>query len=140
MVTVIAVKDGVIAADSMVSSGGVLSGTTDKIYAVCEAHGGGYVAGCGELQFVQPGCRSFATTGQIEPSGGVSFLHLSSDGVYRENNGAGWYAFNAPFYAIGTGADIALGAMAAGASAREAVEIACRLSAQCCEPIMECGL
>lgn len=41
----------------------------------------------------------------------------------------------APFAAIGAGRDIALGAMAAGASAEEAVRIACRFNTQTREPV-----
>lgn len=41
-----------------------------------------------------------------------------------------------PFHAIGTGAPIALGAMYAGASAKEAVEIACKVSPHSAGPVV----
>jgi hypothetical protein len=42
-----------------------------------------------------------------------------------------WQRIRHPFIAIGNGGDFALGALAAGESAREAVRIASRLSASC---------
>lgn len=43
--------------------------------------------------------------------------------------------FKAPFYAQGSGSDLALGAMAAGASAEEAVKIACKYNIYSSEPV-----
>jgi ATP-dependent protease HslVU (ClpYQ) peptidase subunit len=42
-----------------------------------------------------------------------------------------WYPVHMPFWAIGSGADYALGAMAAGKSSREAVKIASELDINC---------
>lgn len=41
------------------------------------------------------------------------------------------HAVDEPFYAFGSGADLALGALAVGATAVQAVEIACQFNADC---------
>lgn len=45
------------------------------------------------------------------------------------------YKVHASFYAIGSGRRLAIGAMAAGASAKEAVEIACRFDTHSRGPV-----
>jgi hypothetical protein len=53
----------------------------------------------------------------------------------EEGEGVGVYEITLPFYAIGCGKELAMGAMAAGASATEAAEIACTYDPNCQGPI-----
>jgi ATP-dependent protease HslVU (ClpYQ) peptidase subunit len=124
--TTICYKDGILCSDSQMTSGGtVQSYNTVKLHRLP----GGWIGGCG-------GISDFSTVleflrGNIEelPKG------LSFAGLYMKDNGeccvvescAGGYIRELvchTFYAIGSGGDFAMGAMAAGASAKEAVKIA----------------
>jgi ATP-dependent HslUV protease subunit HslV len=52
-------------------------------------------------------------------------IWIQSDGSFTEFDPSGRLTYEAPFYAIGSGREIAIGAMAAGATAEGAVRIAC---------------
>jgi hypothetical protein len=69
---------------------------------------------------------------------GFSALVVAGNGevtIYDAEGGG--YALEAEFYARGAGAELAIGAMAMGARADQAVEIACRYSVWCEGPVQQ---
>jgi hypothetical protein len=50
-------------------------------------------------------------------------------------NSNGYFQMDAPFYVAGSGGSLAMGAMAHGATAEEAVQIACKYDTKTCEPV-----
>lgn len=126
--TTIAYRDGVLAADTMMCSGGVLSGRSTKIVrrrdgTMCGAAGG---ATYGEAfkRWVLNGERRKppkATQGDGWFDRGAIFR---PDGkiVVFEPDGA--FEVEAAYYALGSGKEAALGAMFAGADAVTAVRAA----------------
>ncbi len=129
--TVIAVRDGIMAVDSQINAGELKAGTIQKWRAVPECFGGGYIAAAGDAGIVGDGMDAFCRGGEIPPKEGMTFIHLRADGVVRTAENGAWFAYDAPFYAEGSGAKIAIGAMAAGASSTRAVEIACEYDSGC---------
>lgn len=138
--TTIAFRDGVLAADSQVTCGAVRDGTAKKIGRTPD---GRLWAFTGKLRFMEAWrewCEAPAgSTGpdaprlpEIDDSTGIL---ISPDGVVREWWGDGWVVNNSSPVAWGSGSELALGAMAAGASAEEAVAIAIRLHIESSGPI-----
>jgi ATP-dependent protease HslVU (ClpYQ) peptidase subunit len=142
--TTIAYKDGIIAADSQ---------------ATWE-DGSGQIELCNKLFLIRSGSHAgeiVATSGSTSP--GMVFIDWyenpkkqkpriqfeDDDFVCLVLNWAGLYVADTycrlvkvkePFYATASGAPFALGAMAAGASAKQAVQIACKYSAYSCPPVV----
>lgn len=119
--TTIAFREGVLAADTLVSGGGVRLGYVTKVRKL----GSVLAAGAGTMSFVQGFLDWFAAGMEGDPpeTGGEFEGLIIHDGrVVTWNDG--WDSLAAPFYAIGSGKYQALGAMAAGATAEEAVRAA----------------
>lgn len=135
--TVIAIKDGIIAADSASSANDRTTHYTAKIFPVKPEHGGGYVAASGAWALGQAAARKYAETGVAPDEKADQFnLHLlRPDGTTARCEDGCWFDVDAPFMAGGSGADFAAGAMAAGATAFEAVKLACEYMAFCGGPI-----
>lgn len=129
--TIIAVKDGILAADTGVFAGGLISGTARKWAPVPEHKGGGFVAGSGSLAKAQRAITEMAGDNQCDPEADAMIWLDSSGRVLEKYGEDDWLEYDAPFHAIGSGAEVALGAMAAGASAKEAVKIAIQLCVEC---------
>lgn len=132
--TVIAIRDGVLAVDSLISGGGVNHGRAAKWAAIPDLFGGGFAAASGDLARGLEGLRDLAARGEVfwpRDDTGVAILHLKADGSVWLFELGQWITYDAPFYAAGSGEQIALGAMAAGATAEEAVNIACEYSQTC---------
>jgi hypothetical protein len=72
----------------------------------------------------------------IDGDADFSALILTDDGLFEADAYCRPERIIEPFYAIGSGAKAALGAMHAGASARRAVEIACRIDPYSTPPIV----
>lgn len=138
--TVIAYRDGILATDSRATNDeGLMIGAIAKIWrradgSLCAASGG-----AGD-------CQSFAgwflAGDEAVPweakdhSKGFAGLVITPGGrVMIWNFDGRSYQIEAPFYARGYGAEIAIGAMAMGARADQAVEIACRWSVWCGGPV-----
>ena len=124
--TTIAYRDGVLAADSASCAGGTWSGSTRKIGRAPDgsiAALSGTVVDChAVLRWVEHGMDERKRPVEQDVAG----LLITADGtVYLVEGNAPPAPITAPFYAAGSGRQIALGAMAAGASAQRAVEIAC---------------
>lgn len=126
--TTIAYRDGVLAADSAVSVNDLLSASMRKI--VCRADGdmagaAGHAAYCCRfLEWFSSGETveaPKATRGDYYVDRGVIFRRNGDIKIYEE---LGRSIVRAPYFAIGSGSHLAIGAMHAGASAPEAVRAA----------------
>lgn len=136
--TTICYKDGVLAADSQVTAGNIICNNNfDKVERFDSSEFGSvYVAAAGTLSHI---CEMFTFIGQIfagETPGPIKFgsgefqaVMLTEDGKLHEamltdaSTDITWIECESP-WAIGSGAQVALGAMAKGASPEEAVHIA----------------
>lgn len=140
--TTIAYRDGVIAADSLISMGDVRAGSVVKIVRV---PGGGLAGAAGELggmyRFLE-----WAHYGGEETT--ADFAGCEIDGFLVRPDGTllvtdslgGVSPIKAPFHAVGSGRELALGAMAAGADAVEAVKIAVRFDTRSGGPVKKIAL
>lgn len=131
--TTIAYRRGVVAADSMASSGDTKSKTT-KLFLLPKL----IVGCCGHLGFglifvdwLRAGAREAK-----RPSWKGTIADVSFSAIVLSRNGCVvWDEYLRPmpledeFTAIGSGADVALGAMHMGATAYQAVEAAIRFNA-----------
>jgi len=121
--TTIALRNGVMAGDTQVTEGDTL-----------------VASGCRKVRRLRDG-RLYGFSGDIEQGEimlralrkgeappklrGIKAILVYQDGVVSLWEGAIWIKQqHAPFFAIGNGTDFALGAMAAGADAKQAVKIA----------------
>lgn len=133
--TVIAYKDGVLAADKAATWAGYRN-TVTKIHRVP----GGLVALCGDgdcalelLQWFRDG-RVIADwpKAQRDKDDRGSAVFIDSDGRCLTYDKTPYPQHNEqPFYSIGSGRDYALAAMHLGHDARRAVEVACALDINC---------
>lgn len=147
--TVIAYRDGVLAADSRTTTeseaGGIRHFKCQKLFR----KKGSIIATAGENG---PGLAFIRWYGSGRPFPEVfaigeadfSCLVLTAKGLFEYDK---WGVAEkitlpktAPFYAIGCGAKAALGAMHMGASARKACAVACRVDPLCDFPIVSMSL
>lgn len=136
--TIICVRDGIIAADSGVWHGNIYSGSMLKIRMMPEAVGGGFASGSGGAARVSAALDLVAAGGldaRIPDDDGISLIWLRGDGTVWAIEKEASFQIHAAFHAEGSGKAIALGAMAAGATAEEAVRIACDLEQNCRGPV-----
>ncbi len=124
--TVIAIRDGIMAVDSLIAQNGRACGEMIKWREVPPFRGGGYVAASGEAALAAQSLDNFLNAGGPADDG-VVLIHLKADGSVALCESKAWFSFSAPFHAEGSGAEIALAAMHAGASAEEAVKIAAKM-------------
>lgn len=144
--TTIAYRDGVLAADSQVTAGTTKVGRMTK----CGRLPGGYRwAFCGSSQllwtFVK-WCQRALESNEPHPWDGdapqwsreddAAGILIHPDGAASEYEGRGWLRVDAPFLAWGSGDKIAIGAMAAGKTAAEAVEVACSIDVYTSGPVV----
>lgn len=127
--TTLAYKDGVLAADQMISDGLRFAGTVTKIAQSPTGELGGFTgdASVGRefLTWVKEGAiPQFVPRWDADEGEGLVFRLDGSAETYDEKGR--WHLITAPFHSKGSGCDFAIGAMAAGASAAEAVAIAMR--------------
>jgi len=123
--TTVAYKDGVMAADRAISGGGHI-GTTRKVTR--RKSDGSLIGFCGTVSVCQrwvewflAGERGTAPTLGTDEDSASQIMVVRPDGTVENHDRYGKAMFEAPYYAMGSGADYALGAMAFGASARQAV-------------------
>lgn len=124
--TTIAVKDGVMAADSLMTAGSfTFPSAVSKLHEV-----NGVLCGfCGDYKMI----KRFLDEGAASPE--VFYLSMGVDGDVCDNEMSECgYTLSVPvesgMSAVGTGSHFALGAMEAGASAWEAVKIASKYNAE----------
>lgn len=130
--TTIAYRDGVLAADSLSTRYGNREGTVCKIAKkanlmagasgsadMCQAFRVWFMTGCkGQPPYMGDPDKSWAEGFIVMPDGAVAVFGPSSQWVNQPYGG---------FSAWGSGSDVALGAMAAGATAEQAVAAAIML-------------
>jgi hypothetical protein len=128
--TTIAYRDGVLAADTStyIQDGNLrLPGRVSKIRRLPD---GSLYSGAGTVSQIEA-LRIWLISeraGEKPKTDEVTALHVRPDGTVLVYDGAAEREMReAPFYAAGTGAAAALGAMMAGASAPEAIRIAIAL-------------
>ena len=124
--TTIAYRDGVIASDTLVSAGGTKVGRVQKIGKIGPVLFGasGSLAQAQRFgDWVRGGMKGAPP--QFEKEEGEGFvIHKDCIVTY---SGAGIDRMSAPYFASGSGWQFALGAMAAGACAEQAVRLAITL-------------
>lgn len=152
--TVIAYKDGVLACDSLWTDNDLKSTFKTKIRKL---DNGLYIGSSGDnddralvklvSSIVVDGNLTedhFPSVSKLQDMNqSITMIVVQPDtrkifivSVGTENNESNAvYEITQDFYAVGSGSHIALGAMAAGASAEEACRIACRFELHCMEPI-----
>lgn len=131
--TIVTVRDGVIASDSMIGNE-LVFGYVDKIFPVKIGNWDcGYIGVAGDYVEIKKFVGRL-TGGELEmpvpePSDkGTEFIWLDANGVVNYSDGNAWFEIQSPCHAIGSGLEIALGAMHAGANAEQAVKAAIDLS------------
>lgn len=136
--TTIAYRDGVLAADSKAYGGRYCAspGEKVKLHRITDGRCAGWIVGISTnnvggdamiLDWINRGAP-LPTTSDTKPD---QFIVLAVDpggSLHLANDN---YAFSGPIkadrYAVGSGADFALGAMAMGATAEQAIEVASSL-------------
>jgi len=125
--TTIAYKDGVVAYDSLVTVGRRKHLEPAKVFKWNKALIGMCGADCPTNDVVKHWLNKLLAEPQVTKLKNSDFelLIIPLDGRLRllYSDGRGLF-LDKPFYAIGSGSDYAMGAMAHGASAEEAVRIA----------------
>lgn len=129
--TIIAVRDGIMAVDSLVSRDDSIIGQIKKWREVPEFHGGGFIAGSGKISEIVKFLDDFKKIGTDGDSDiDSNFIHLKADGsIWKFDNG--WFQFETEYYACGFGRREAMGALAQGATAEEAVRVVCSFVDSC---------
>lgn len=133
--TCIAYRDGIIAAERRVyldtESGGTrYFDSCVKLYRVLDTIVGLAGESSAGLDFLK--WYSNQRYGDDPPKiGNAHVIVLKRDGLYEVEGHGHLVKINEPFYAIGSGAKAALGAMHMGARPVEAVEIACKIDPYC---------
>lgn len=131
--TTIAYRDGVIVGDTQATGDYVF-----RVKKVARLPGGvlvGYAGGLIQCQaalaWISSGCE-----GDPPDFSDAQLMMITPDGKIWVAEGAlPAYTTSSKFLAIGSGGSIAMGAMAAGASAKRAVQIACELDDGTSAPI-----
>ena len=128
--TTIVYRDGILAADSAINSGEKAVGTISKIVPVGDGH---FIAlaGCIGPNFMEvadwlSGWPEIGEIPECVKKGEVCCLFALKSGLMLQIDGGRPYEMKAPFFAEGSGKFIALGALAHGATAEQAVDIAIR--------------
>lgn len=126
--TTIAYRNGIIAADT-----GITCGSTRDCFAekIAKRKDGAVAGACGELWWISAFLKWFKDGGDQVQSPGVNgntgFIATKRRVLTvfeAENNNTYTYEVTAPYYAIGSGRMVALGAMHAGAHPVDAVKAA----------------
>lgn len=135
--TTIVYRDGVMAADSQVLDRSAVVGTVKKLYRRAD----GAVAGtCGSLEDWAPFMKWFKNPSGFDAPAALfdfeALVALPSGEVLWFGKSGRCTPYTAPFYAIGSGYQAALGALHAGASAERAAEIACLVDVDSGGPII----
>ena len=123
--TTIAIKDGVMACDSQVTTGTMISQFKfDKVILHNDTYYG-FAGSCHNIQIVQSYIKGDLELGDIPDSVNVTYLCMPAKGpAYQRHLHKNFITLMKlpSFYAIGSGADYAMVAMSCGKSAVEAVK------------------
>lgn len=125
--TTIAYRDGVLAADTAVCQGGLMLGSMIKIV---RGKNGDLAGSVGDAVF-NWAFSTWFLGGEEGPAPEAKQEDSFDRGVIFRKSGLidlfeprGWFQASAPYFAFGSGREVALGAMFAGADAAVAVEAA----------------
>lgn len=123
--TTIAYRDGILAADGRTTYGDTIF--TDHSKKIHRLSDGALFALCGDVAYVQPMLDALEDDDVDLPQGeGFTAVIVEKDGKVRLYEGKGGFiALDASYYAFGSGEEYAMGAMDMGASAHDAVRVAC---------------
>ena len=136
--TTIAYRNGILAADTGVYSNGFCEARVSKIRKVLA----GLVGSSGNASHFKQFYTWVATNSErdrpkLDREDSFDGIHVKPDGsifIYDRFMVA-IPIHNTEFYALGSGREIAMGAMAMGAAPAEAIRIACRFDTHSIEPI-----
>lgn len=135
--TTVAYKDGILAADTLISYGTFSNGNVNKIHRVSIPQETGpdnqaMIAMTGVCWAIQPmiewlemgASQDDIPHSLLQAAGDFSCIMIESDGTVWEFNNGYFIRCGVEYHAIGSGQQFALGAMAAGVSAPQAVAAA----------------
>jgi hypothetical protein len=91
---------------------------------------------CGTLSDIDPWLKAWEAERPL-PKAKLSVLRLNEAGLHTWEGGDNWTRLRETRFAMGTGGKCARGAMAAGASCREAVRIATTIDADSGGPVRQ---
>ena len=124
--TTIAYKDGILASDSLASSESHVVGYCDNKVTIV---GNKAIAFTGDLDdkdvFIKWVINKKGKKPQFENGFGVFVIDIDTKELTEYKDGER-VDYKSDFYTMGSGSLVAIGAMAHGATAKEAVEIACK--------------
>ena len=137
--TTIAFKDGLLVADTAVTDNGKYLGQVCKIHKIQNF----MLAGAGSLLTLNKFMEWFRMGADVtkpfditkENGFDVICIDLNTKEIWEYNSDILATKIDQKYYALGTGTDFALGAMHAGATAKEAVEIACKIDIYSRKPL-----
>lgn len=140
--TTIAFRDGVMATDSLITGNAIRRGAGAKLVRLRDGSLAGFCGGCGLPSVIVPYIEAMIA-GETDwtkrpniPDDQVWGIVARPDGcVLHFASDLALFEVAAPFHAQGSGNEIAMGAMAMGASAIRAVEIACQLDTASGPPV-----
>lgn len=124
--TTIAYRDGILAFDSAMTLDHLRLGAHTKAWRYKDF----FICGAGsysEIQAFKDWFMSGMNGESPYPTDEGVFVIITPDRKVLMCDPSGWFVADGPYHAWGSGMAIALGAMAAGASAIKAVEAACEI-------------
>jgi hypothetical protein len=134
-VTVIAYRDGVMAADKLAVRGAIRSNLKTKISRRAD---GALIGACGSAPLTERYRRWFLEgedalrrPAMMDGEQSAGALVVRPDGGVEEHTHWGVEPMEGPFFAVGCGANFALAAMEMGADAVRAVEVAAKFDIHC---------
>ena len=136
--TTVCYRDGILAADSAVTDGKTAVGTTKK-FAVLDD--GGVVTSVGGLSheptFFAWAKKGFPADDRPKLTDNFEGAHIAPDGkiTWYSDDLEPYHFDHGEYWALGSGFQVALGALAAGATAEEACKIACKHDIYSSEPV-----
>lgn len=124
--TIVAYRQGIIAADTAAWSGDLFLGHTHKI---ARRHDGALMGGAGLISLLQATLDEFVAIDDLDDLDGpesdeIELMIAYPDGTVSDVEGDERTLLHPEFDAVGCGSEFAMGAMAAGATAEQAVAVA----------------
>ena len=116
--TTVVYRDGVLAADTLVVANGIVVGQKSKLFRVGSHSAIGFA---GDIKYMN---KFLESTPEDEFTGEFGAIRVVGKKVTTYSGDNNPEEVDAPFHAIGSGWEIAMGAMAMGATAEEAVRVA----------------
>lgn len=143
--TAIAYRDGVLAADSRANQGALIISSRSK--KIARRTDGWLIGVAGECaaadefmaRFIA-GDNDWRPPGITKAEDGFQALLIAPDGLIWNAHESGRFRIDADFAAEGSATNFLFGAMAAGASAEEAVRLACLFRGDCGLPVQSVRL